>query len=164
MPTDYAVPAETPKDGIPYQNFDVPTDFAEDVSIQAAEAKPGSRSTVHHIVVFVQRPVEPGEERKDRFEDSVLAIYTPGDMPTIFPDGIAKKVPKGSKLIFQMHYTPNGMAQTDRSSVALIFARGTHRGRSANADDSRTRIRNPAGRRAITRSSHRTRFRKRSGW
>jgi len=122
MPMEYTVPATTPKDGIPYQNFDVPTNFAEDVWIQAAEARPGSRPTVHHIVVFIQRPVEPGAERKDRFEDSVLAIYTPGDMPTVFPPGIAKKVPKGSTLIFQMHYTPNGVEQTDRSSVGLVFA------------------------------------------
>jgi hypothetical protein len=123
MHEEFTIPAQAPEGGIAYQNFEVPTDFAEDVWVQAAEARPGSRATVHHIVVFAQRPVEPSEERKDRFEDSVIAIYTPGDMPTVFPPGIAKKIPKGSKLIFQMHYTPNGVEQTDRSSVGLVFAR-----------------------------------------
>lgn len=123
MQTEFTVPAETPENGIPYQNFKVPTDFDEDVWVQAAEAKPGSRAVVHHIVVFVQRPKAPGEKKKTRFEESVLTIYTPGDMPTVFPAGIAKKIPKGSTLIFQMHYTPNGVEQTDRSSVGLIFTR-----------------------------------------
>src|SRR5262249_34398896 len=47
----------------------------------------------------------------------------PGDMPSILRPGYAKKIPKGSRIILQMHYTPNGRAQTDRSSIALIFAR-----------------------------------------
>jgi hypothetical protein len=35
---------------------------------------------------------------------------------------MAKKIPKGSVLAFQMHYTPNGTEQADRSSVGLIFS------------------------------------------
>ena len=35
---------------------------------------------------------------------------------------MAKLIPAGSKLVFQMHYTPNGTAQTDRSSVGFMFA------------------------------------------
>lgn len=40
----------------------------------------------------------------------------------LFADGMAKKVPAGSQLIFQMHYTPNGSPQEDRSSIGLMFA------------------------------------------
>jgi hypothetical protein len=40
----------------------------------------------------------------------------------MLPIGQAKKVPKGSTLVFQMHYTPNGKATTDQSSVGLVFA------------------------------------------
>ncbi len=39
----------------------------------------------------------------------------------IAPDGVARKIPAGSKLVFQMHYTPCGSEQTDRSSVGLMF-------------------------------------------
>ena len=45
-------------------------------------------------------------------------------MPTILPPGLAKKIPAGSKLVFEMHYTPNGTAQKDRSSLGLVFAKG----------------------------------------
>ena len=35
---------------------------------------------------------------------------------------MARFVPAGSKLIFQMHYTPNGSAQKDRSYCGFVFA------------------------------------------
>jgi hypothetical protein len=47
----------------------------------------------------------------------------PGEAPDVFPPGTAKLVKAGSSLLFQMHYTPNGKATTDRSQVGLIFAR-----------------------------------------
>ena len=37
-------------------------------------------------------------------------------------DGMAKFLPAGSKLVFQLHYTPHGTPQEDRSCVGLIFA------------------------------------------
>jgi hypothetical protein len=36
---------------------------------------------------------------------------------------MAKKIPKGARLTFQMHYTPNGTEQKDRSAVGLIFCK-----------------------------------------
>ena len=50
-----------------------------------------------------------------------LAGFAPGTRPVITPDGVAQKIPAGSKLVFQMHYTPCGSEQTDRSSVGLMF-------------------------------------------
>ena len=35
---------------------------------------------------------------------------------------MAQFVPAGSKLIFQMHYTPNGSPQKDRSYCGFVFA------------------------------------------
>src|SRR5205823_3984385 len=37
--------------------------------------------------------------------------------------GVAKRIPKGSKLVFQLHYTPDGKGRKDRSSVGLVFAK-----------------------------------------
>jgi hypothetical protein len=52
-----------------------------------------------------------------------FAALAPGYVPPGFPRGFGKKIPKGSNIVFQMHYTANGTAQSDRSSVGLIFAR-----------------------------------------
>jgi hypothetical protein len=44
-------------------------------------------------------------------------------MPVRYPAGTAKRVPAGAKLVFEVHYTPNGTAQADRSSVGIVFAK-----------------------------------------
>ncbi len=42
--------------------------------------------------------------------------------PRILPEGVARLVPAGSRLMFQVHYTPRGIPQTDRSEIGLVFA------------------------------------------
>ena len=54
----------------------------------------------------------------------VLAGYAPGMPPEVFEPGVAKKIPAGATLIFQLHYSKvAGSVQKDRSSVGLIFAK-----------------------------------------
>ena len=62
LPDARAVSPCRPQGMLPYQHFRVPTDFTEDVWVQAAEARPGDRSVVHHICVFVadRRTVSDG--------------------------------------------------------------------------------------------------------
>src|SRR5262249_50813828 len=55
---------------------------------------------------------------------STLVGWAPGDMPAVYPPGTAKKVPAKSRLLFEVHYTPNGTKQKDRSSVGIIVAKG----------------------------------------
>jgi len=110
MPEAYSVPADGVVD---YKYFTVPTNFTEDRWIQAAEIRPGTRGVVHHIIVFTKN----GSDQK------LLTGYAPGEQPVVISDGLAKKVPAGSSLVFQVHYTPNGTAATDRSYVGLIFSK-----------------------------------------
>jgi peroxiredoxin len=123
MPQAYTVPASAPRNGVRYQNFSVPTSFDEDRWIVAAEARPGNRAVVHHILVCVRPPAGRAIDRRDGIGSGLLVAFAPGDMPLMLPPGSAKKIPKGSTIRFQMHYTPNGIEQDDRSSVGLIFAR-----------------------------------------
>ncbi len=124
MGEEFKVPATAPKYGVPYQYFWVPTNFEEDKWVQMAEAKPGNKAVVHHIIAFVLEPGQKLEERgEDRLGHGLLVATAPGDIPAIFEPGQAKKVPKGAYLLFQMHYTPNGVEGVDRSSVGLVFAK-----------------------------------------
>lgn len=121
MPEEFSVPATAPKDGIEYQFLSIKTNFKEDRWVVRAESKAGAPEVVHHIVMFI---VEPGRKFIPKAGNApVLCGTAPGDMPLICPPGTAKKIPAGSDLIFQMHYTPNGKAQKDRSSVGIIFAK-----------------------------------------
>src|SRR5262249_20346778 len=98
----------------------------EDRWIQAAEARPGSRQVVHHIIVYI---VDPKDGRRrpgrgpDGFGNGLLTSYAPGDSPLMLKPGQAKKLPKGAVLVFQMHYTPDGVARKDRSSVGVVWAK-----------------------------------------
>ncbi len=110
----YKVPAEGV---VEYQYFAVDPGWTEDKWIKAVEARPGNRSVVHHIIVFVQPP-----EGREGFDRDAIGGYAPGDGADISPEGVATFVPAGSKIMFQMHYTPNGTEQTDRSYVGIKFA------------------------------------------
>jgi thiol-disulfide isomerase/thioredoxin len=62
-------------------------------------------------------------ENPDGFGQIFLAGYAPGAAPAVYPLGMGKKIAKGSQLIFEMHYTPNGTACTDRSEIGLIYCK-----------------------------------------
>ena len=127
MPDEFTVPATVDEKGLKYQYFTVRTKFDEDKWIQAAEAKPGNRAVVHHIIVYVLKPGKGTGVMRDKTADGIgdgfLTAYAPGELSSALPLGSAKRIPKNSVLVFQMHYTPNGVEQNDRSSVGLVFAK-----------------------------------------
>jgi hypothetical protein len=118
MAEDYKVPATGV---LSYKKFTVDPGFKEDVWVQAAEIKPGNRAVVHHILVYIQTPGKPIYATDGTA--MTLSGWAPGDMPAIYAPGMAKRVPAGAKLVFEVHYTPNGTEQSDRSSVGIIFAK-----------------------------------------
>jgi peroxiredoxin len=125
MPTKFTVPAEAPKEGVPYKYFRIPTNYAEDMWIEAAEARPGAREVVHHIILYIvdaKTGRRPGSGT-DGIGNGFLVSYAPGDSPLILKPGMAKRLPKGALLVFQMHYTPDGVEREDQSSVAIRFAK-----------------------------------------
>jgi peroxiredoxin len=114
-------PFDVPEKGIvPYQYIMVDPGFKEDKWVVRAEAKPGAAAVVHHIVVFV---IPPGEFYNPDNPGQTLCGMAPGEMPLKLRDGLGKKIPARSRLLLQIHYTPNGKAQRDQSSIGLIFAK-----------------------------------------
>ena len=121
----------------------VATHFSEDKWVQMAELRPSSAAHVHHAVVYIRPPdsewlrhapvgvpftasmlSDPNERRQAHETTSdLLLVYAPGSAPDLWADGMAKFVPAGSDLVFQMHYTTNGTATTDETSVGLVFAK-----------------------------------------
>lgn len=114
-------PHEIPAEGtIDYKYYVVDPGFKEDKWIQGAEARAGNRSVVHHIIMFVHPP--GGDRGPGGIAKGFLTATAPGADPLVLPEGQAKLIPAGSKLVFQMHYTTNGSPQKDLSSVGLMFA------------------------------------------
>jgi hypothetical protein len=135
---------ELPADGdVEYTYEIVATGFKEDRWVKAVEVLPSLRPNVHHAVVYVRPPdsqwmrhapvgvpftastlSDPDDRRGAHWTDSdVLLVYAPGSSPDDWPDGFAKFIPAGSDLVLQMHYTTNGHAGNDQTSVGLIFSK-----------------------------------------
>jgi hypothetical protein len=143
IPKPYDVPASGT---IAYQYFTVPTNFTEDKWVQAIEVRPGTRSVVHHVLVFsreqrtpgrtaaytpvLPRPISlaPNANTSARPEPQqgpgiLIATTAPGTNAMTFEPGSAMRIKAGGTLIFQIHYTSNGKPATDQSSVGMIFAK-----------------------------------------
>lgn len=113
-----ARPFTIPADGtVEYQYFVVDPKFEEDVWVHAAEVVPGNRRVVHHSIVFIRPP-----DGTQFTGIGWLGAYVPGQrLPATRPN-LARRIPAGSRLVFQQHYTPNGTTQTDITKVGLLFA------------------------------------------
>ena len=116
-------PFRVPATGtVEYQHFEVDPGFTEDKWVKAAECRPGNRAVIHHIIVGLRGEGDFGDGVHDQLQSDWIAGQAPGSPPMVLPKGYAKFVPKGAKLIFQVHYTPNGTATSDISTIGLKFA------------------------------------------
>ncbi len=137
-------PVSIPADGdVEYTYEIVPTHFSDDKWIQMTEVHPSSPQYVHHAVVYIRPPdsnwlmhapvgvpftastLSDPQDRRDAHgtTSDLLLVYAPGSSPDHWPDGMAKFVPAGSDVVFQVHYTTNGHTGNDRSSIGLVFAK-----------------------------------------
>ncbi len=110
---------------MPYYHVRIDPGFTEDKWIDAMELHPTDRSVVHHVLVFVVEDGRVGGRGLLDVDESTgfLMGYVPGTDSVVFPEGQAKRVPKGAALLFQIHYTPNGKATQDQTKLAVRFAK-----------------------------------------
>ena len=175
MPQEFTLEASGPDE---YQYFEIPTNFKEDVYVQMAEARPGNRKIVHHIIAFVSPPSKDGKGKQMTKEDfekyraeaeknsifhnegflmrmkpgipvyddgcalpnggngetldvkkesggfDLLVGFAPGMPPGVMEPGTVKRIPAGSKILLQMHYSKaTGKVEKDRSSIGLVLAK-----------------------------------------
>jgi Copper type II ascorbate-dependent monooxygenase, C-terminal domain len=140
MPQPVALPAGG---DIEYTYEIAPTGFTEGKWVQMSEIRPSSRMNVHHAVVYVRPPdsqwlrhapigvpftasdLKSEEDRRDAHwtDADVLLVYAPGSAPDNWPAGMAKYIPAGSDIVFQMHYMAHGHPASDRSSIGIVFAK-----------------------------------------
>ena len=137
-------PVRLPASGdVEYTYEIVPTGFKQDRWVRMSEIRPTSREHVHHAVVYIRPPNsswlrnapvgvpftpsmlhDPREQAEAHATTSdMLLVYAPGSEPDRWPEDMAKYIPAGSDLVFQMHYTTNGHAAGDQTGIGLVFAR-----------------------------------------
>lgn len=142
MPKPFQLPASGT---INYKYVLVKTNFPEDMWIDSAEMRAGNNKVLHHGKVWVRPPgshwmekAVPGEAYETETQkdiigrneaeegNDILGKFNPGlGSQTFKVDGAAKFVPKGSDLVFELHYTAIGEPTEDASKLGLVLAKRT---------------------------------------
>jgi mono/diheme cytochrome c family protein len=129
----FTVPARA---GDVYRCFSIATSFAEDRYFTVAEVIPGNSKIVHHMLAMVD-PVGASAHMtaRDGLQgypcfggpgvriDGYLGGWSPGARPWQLPDGVGMLLPKGARVVVQMHYHNARLtAETDRTELRLRAA------------------------------------------
>ena len=140
MPKPFELPA---RGTINYKYVVVDTNTKEDMWVVAAEMRPGNPAVLHHGKVWVRPPgskwmekAVPGEAYESESHkdilgrnaieegNDILGKFNPGLGAQRFDmEGAAKFVPKGSDLVFELHYTTSGQPTEDVSKLGLVLAK-----------------------------------------
>lgn len=135
---DYHLGADGPD---VYRNFILPVSWDKNQFLSAVEFVPGNPKVVHHILTFLDnsgtaekldaRDPEPGYSSAQGLPGFIplggvagVGGWAPGNTPGFLPEGVARVVPAGAKIIMQVHYHKNGKEEIDRTKVGLHFAKG----------------------------------------
>ena len=140
MPKPFELPA---RGTINYKYVLVKANFTDDMWVTAAEMRPGNPKVLHHGKVWVRPPgstwlkdAVPGEAYEMETQrnviganhieegNDILGKFNPGLGAQRFDiEGAAKFVPKGSDLVFELHYTTSGEPTEDVSKIGLVLAK-----------------------------------------
>lgn len=146
MPKPFELPA---RGTVNYKYIVVKANFQEDMWVTAAEMRPGNPAVLHHGKVWVRPPgskwmekAVPGEAYESESHrdilgrnaieegNDILGKFNPGLGAQRFDmEGAAKFVPKGSDLVFELHYTTTGQPSADASKLGLVLAKEAPRTR-----------------------------------
>jgi hypothetical protein len=127
-----------------FQCFVLPLNLEQDSYIRTAEFRPGNRRVVHHGVIYVD---ESGAARRlaanspdgsypcfggPRVTASgLLDGWAPGTVTQPGDPQLSIPVKKGTDLVLQIHYHPDGKPETDISSVGVTFSGPPTHGRTS---------------------------------
>lgn len=108
-------PIKIPADGlIPYKYVILPYEFKEDTWVQQIEIMPGNREVVHHLNMAALQ----GSKVSDAM---FITGYVPGGTAMMLDKHQAFKIPKGARLVLQIHYVTTGQETSDQTQVGFNF-------------------------------------------
>lgn len=119
-----------------YRCFIIPTNFASDTYISNIELVPGTRSMVHHVLIYSDTAGtqlnsldanDPGPGYTNfggtgTNSAKLIGAYVPGSQPIAFPSGMGVKLPANGYIVLQIHYPQGTDGDTDSSRINLTFA------------------------------------------
>ena len=133
MAEEYVVGPEGEDD---YRHFIIPYEHESHRFIEAIDVQPGNRSTVHHVIAYVDTSgkareldaADPGPGYT-RFGGvgfkpaSVIGGWAPGNLPVKALPGTGRWLPNKGDIVLQVHYYRTGVEERDRTRVGIYFSR-----------------------------------------
>ncbi|HLY75108.1 MAG TPA: redoxin domain-containing protein [Planctomycetota bacterium] len=121
-----------------YRCYVIRNPFDEDKWVTGIEYRPGNLRAVHHIIGYLD--MSGLSEKKDAADplpgyrsdgsgpgilpSGSLAGWAPGNQPRQLPEGTARLLRKGERLVLETHYHKTGRKEVDEGAqVALYFAK-----------------------------------------
>jgi len=118
-----------------YRCFVLPYVADKDGFIVGMELKPENVSVVHHGIIYLdpagESPalIDPKDPQPGYtcfggpgFQNGrIIGGWAPGSVPEFLPAQVGIKVPKGARIVLQIHYHPDGTARADQTKLGLHF-------------------------------------------
>ncbi len=137
---EYDVPARGPDE---YRCYPLETGLTEDTWVSVVEVRPGNLRVVHHVIAYVDTSgvsafrdaADPGPGYRSSgtspgFQPSgEMSGWAPGTTPVRLPDGVGRLLPKGARIVLEVHYHKDGRPEKDKTSIGLHFAKSPVRKR-----------------------------------
>lgn len=142
MVVTMAEPYTPPRGKDDYRCFVVSNPFDKAMNVNAVDVLPGNRRIVHHVIMYLD--TEGRSLKLDANEEGpgytcfggpgfpittlnfMMGGWAPGTMPKRLPEGVSVNIPKGARLIMQVHYFPGPRTGEDVTRVGLYFSKGTN--------------------------------------
>lgn len=102
---------------VDYKHIILPYVFLQDTWISGAEIKPSNPAVVHHCNMAY---VALGEKFSD---ENFITGRVPGGTAFTLGEGLGFKIPAGSVIALQIHYTTTGKEEKNRMQVGFRFPR-----------------------------------------
>jgi hypothetical protein len=104
--------------------FLLPTNLKEARWLNAIDFQPGNGAVVYSAEFFVAREVSPNVRMTVcAIAGESLGNWVPGQAATGLPKGLAHRIPAGARVVMKINYRGVSEAATDRSRLALYFAK-----------------------------------------
>ncbi|HZT80115.1 MAG TPA: redoxin domain-containing protein, partial [Gemmataceae bacterium] len=153
---EYEVAAEGSDE---YRCFVLDPKLTRNRHVTAVEFLPGNPRIVHHAMTYIDltgasvkllgKDGKPGYSSRGTGPGFVplgdLGGWGPGGMPIQWPEGMGRLLPRGSRIVLEVHYHKSGKPEKDRTRLGLHFARGPVKQRVRSTVVLNLRFRIPPG-------------------
>ena len=113
---------------IPYRYVGVDLGLTEDRWLRGSEFLPSEPTVMHHMLNSVSVPGERNGNilgtqggGQEEMNYASISAYVPGGDPEFYDANTGGLLRAGSTVNLQLHYTPDGVARTDKARIGLYF-------------------------------------------